>query len=223
VTRRPCLTVLVLTLALPACSSLRSYPAFEEMRIVKNDEPVSLRAFNRGSIQQIEGRTGALVQAIPVLVEIDPGVRWNALTDRIALSRASWEGSTTPMSVRFHLIGRPPTRTNGSGIDPGALTDYPFLVSGDWEEARRQQATFLEALEIGGLRMAPMLLVCDRPELSGTRCFDDGDSYVLRFDPESDTGQHVAEFPFHTERRSALLSLAIGLTAIVLFLGGSAR
>lgn len=102
-------------------------------------------------------------------------------------------------------------------LDPGSLNEIAAVHREDWTTLSAIQDSTLNTLDHIDHRYSPVLLICSR--LDGDRCFEPGRRYGLSFDsPDAPD----AMFPFYVERRNAVLSLVVGVAAILAFLGWSA-
>jgi hypothetical protein len=112
------------TLAVMACVRPVPYPAFDEYRAIRQGEPVSLVASSRDNIQSITTSSGIL-QALPLTVRIEPGVRWLPLSGNVFVTQRD----ASPRSVlRFVLLGRDTAvvRSRAAVVEPPESSVYLY-------------------------------------------------------------------------------------------------
>jgi hypothetical protein len=218
-------TVLVST---AACDRLRTnkYPAFDDARVERVGEPVTVITTNVHSIERETLRDGSVVQAMPVLMvrRRQPGIKWSSLSGNVSVPDV--RDTSLNAGRRIYLVGEAkegaPDSSGARRLEVSQTFSLkqmrpPGLAPGDIAERER---AFLEKLDADSTwRAVPMLLVClqspvaaRRAELDA-RCFHSGHRYRL----EVGATEPRAVYPFRVENRNGALGIAVGLAGIATF------
>jgi hypothetical protein len=117
-----------------------------------------------------------------------------------------------------------PGQSHEVTVQPGNISDYPFLAEGDWLAAEAAEAEFLRKVALAGTSRARVLLVCVPREARGGMpppphalpCLQATRTYLLQF-----AGGRISQ-PFRIERRGGFFSLVVGVLGSFLLLTVSA-
>ena len=222
---------LILCVALAAsagCARLRTnkYPAFDDTRVERVGEPVTVITTNVHSIQIEPLGDERSVQAMPVLMirRRQSGITWSSLVGHVKVPDIS--NPPTNTGRKIYLVGEiTEGRRDSTGVRRFDVSQTfsleqmkPAGLAAD--DIARREKEFLATLDADTTwRVVPMLLVCippsraEQPVQFDPRCFHSGHRYRL----EIGNGQPQAVYPFRVENRNGLLGIAVGLTAIAAF------
>ena len=105
------------------CAALRlvEYPAFDEYRVIRQGEPIVVKASTKNELQTVRV-PGGVVQGMVLTLSVEDRVRWQDLRDQVAVGRTNEIGNA--LSRHYYLIGSAsPATLEDSGV--GARYLFP--------------------------------------------------------------------------------------------------
>jgi hypothetical protein len=218
----------LITGALYGCAALRThkYPAFDELRVERVGEPVSVLTTNVNSLRDVRLPSGRLVQAMPIEIirRQQSAFSWITLAGHVAMPN---DGPTRSDDARqVYLLASSQTvdsaKVAASASAPFSPTIAALVAHEDSLLAASERAT-LEALDQRDAWHASLRVVCVPRHLSGVttrtvdRCLFSGHGYRLEVGDQATPSTPVAVYPFRVENRNGLLGVVAGLAIISAF------